>query len=103
MKLLIETVSNGFILTVKDDDSHKLVFSQFNGTEESQIQTMVELLYSINDLIGPMTSRYSKERIRVITEPGDKYEPAQQGSFHSTGSRDESAERVDNTDRGSDS
>lgn len=75
MKLLIETVANGFILTVKDDDSHKLVFSKFNGTVESDIQTMIELLYSINDLVGPMTSRYSKERIVITTEPGDKYEP----------------------------
>jgi len=38
---------------------------------------MQRLLFTINDLIGPTTSRYSEHRIYVRIEPGDKFEDLQ--------------------------
>lgn len=79
MSLVIKMVMNGWIL--EDHADPELVRIQvFEGgdREEDDVKAMQQLLYTINDLVGPTTSRYSKHRIYVRIEPGDKFEDLQE-------------------------
>jgi hypothetical protein len=79
MSLVIKMVSNGWIL--EDHSDPEMVRVQvFEGgdREEDDVKTMQQLLYTINDLVGPTTSRYSEHRIYVRIEPGDKFEDLQE-------------------------
>lgn len=81
MKLTIELVANGWMLTDESDPEmpKKHVFedtgsgSLVNADRES-LEAFRRLLWSINDLLGPSTSRYSKDRIYIELKPGDKHE-----------------------------
>lgn len=75
MKLEIQTVKNGYIM--KDVESGDTFVYQENsdlGETGSEVRCFVDLLQDLDELIGPSTSRYSKERIFVRVEPGDKYD-----------------------------
>lgn len=79
MSLVIKMVMNGWIL--EDHSDPELVRIQvFEGgdSEEDEVKAMQQLIYTINDLVGPTTSRYSKHRIYVRIEPGDKFEDLQE-------------------------
>jgi len=43
-----------------------------NPTKET-MEAFVRLLWEVNDLIGPTTSRYSPHRVTIGLEPGDKH------------------------------
>lgn len=64
MKIEINVVSNGYILTV-DEDTY--IF-------EDTISGTMDLLRNISDVTYADSGRYSSERIHVIALPGDKYE-----------------------------
>lgn len=73
----IDMVSNGWILEDHSDPefTKKLVFEHadgFNNSEKSEVETFVRLLWVLNDLIGPSTSRYSQHRVAIRIEKGDK-------------------------------
>lgn len=75
MSLIIKMASNGWIL--EDHSDPELVRVEvFEGgdREEEDVKAMQRLLYTIDSLIGPTTSRYSEHRIYVRIEPGDKFE-----------------------------
>lgn len=42
--------------------------------EEGEMNSWIDALYHINELIGPTTNRYSKHRLHICTKPGDKSE-----------------------------
>ena len=62
----IERVKNGFLIEVEDEI---LVFSE---TCDNEIHAFAEFLRYLDDNYGPMTSRYSEERIYISIEKGDK-------------------------------
>lgn len=75
-KLVIELADNGWILKAlykKDPDENRCYAFSHEETSASQAKTFAELLWLIKELIGPSESRYSKERVMINIEPGDKY------------------------------
>lgn len=73
--ITIKQVFNGWILEDKTDDemARTYVFTEGDSEKES-IEGFRMLLWQLNDLCGPTTSRYSAHRINITIEPGDKYE-----------------------------
>lgn len=78
MSLIIKMVSNGWILEDHSDPEMVRV-EVFEGgeREEEEVKAMQRLLWTIDSLVGPTTSRYSEHRIYVRIEPGDKFEDIQ--------------------------
>lgn len=80
MKFEIKRVTNGLILTAEygsdlPEENITLVYQEPSiSLEENEAEAFADFLRLINDNFGPMTSRYSKARIYVTVEPGDKYE-----------------------------
>lgn len=73
----IELVSNGWILEDHSDPDYtrRTVFEHadtFCESAKSEVETFARLLWEINSLIGPTTSRYSEHRIAIRIEKGDK-------------------------------
>lgn len=82
----IECVDNGWLLTDETDPDgprRRVVESndvmRINPSKET-MEAFVRLLWEVNDLIGPTTSRYSPHRVTIGLEPGDKYQDHQEGS-----------------------
>lgn len=72
MKVTIKLVENGYIVVFPNEGVEGLrSYQVFPDT----LGGFKELLYLVNELVGPETNRYSEKRIRITTEPGDKYEP----------------------------
>jgi hypothetical protein len=76
----IECVDNGWLLTDETDPDgprRRVVESndvmRINPSKET-MEAFVRLLWEVNDLIGPTTSRYSPHRVTIGLEPGDKHE-----------------------------
>lgn len=61
---------NGFIL---EDQTGQIIY-QDSSYEENDIERFADFLGYLNEALGPTTSRYSKQRIYIRIEPGDKYE-----------------------------
>ena len=79
MKLIIETASNGWLIRKEPDEIDDMpqlhVFSHCDGFDDTaEVNAFAHMLHTLNDLIGPTTSRYSKARVYVEVKPGDKYE-----------------------------
>ena len=79
MKITIEMAANGWLIRTQpdhpEDRSETYVYSHadsFNDTDE--VKAFAEVLWRINDLIGPTTSRHSVARIYVEVKPGDNYQ-----------------------------
>lgn len=68
MKATIKSTLNGYILSLKMDDEgiEQYVFAD-------TVEGFQELLFELNNYIGPSTSRYSAQRIQITIEPGDKF------------------------------
>lgn len=70
MKIEFKTAQNGLVMEVAGE---RYVYQ--DGDSDSQdIERFADFLRTITDRYGPPTSRYSKERIYIVVEPGDKYE-----------------------------
>lgn len=77
MKLIIETISNGWLVYEKDGRNKvNLTAFTYNDMDEeaNKVGHFADVLYYLNDILGPTTSRYDKARIYVKVEPGDKCE-----------------------------
>lgn len=64
------------------DNKLKLMRTMVFENDENQDEDLgafIRMLRLLNDEIGPTTSRYSKERIAIGIEPGDKYESETEG------------------------
>lgn len=73
----IDMVSNGWILEDHTDSefTKRFVFEHmddFQNGEKSEVEAFVRLLWVLNDLYGPTTSRYSEHRVAIRIEKGDK-------------------------------
>lgn len=73
--IVIELARNGWIVRDKQDEEleHVYVFSEGDSDKES-VEGFRSLLWTLNHLCGPTTSRYSAHRINITIEPGDKWE-----------------------------
>lgn len=76
MKLIIETIANGWLVRTDDGEnvSYPMAFAHDEESKENEVKVFSDVLYYINEEIGPTTSRYDKARIHVDVQPGDKYE-----------------------------
>lgn len=75
MEALIKNAINGFILEYKTDDEVNQTYVYGGGdTEEEEVEACAAMLRQILSDFGPMTSRYSKNRIYITIAPGDKHE-----------------------------
>lgn len=63
----IKSADNGYIVEDKSSDTIHIF-------KDESVQDKVEFVYHLLDMLGMLGSRYDKERIRVVIEPGDKYE-----------------------------
>jgi hypothetical protein len=79
--LKVRRAQNGWILenVVEGESDEIYVYSdEFyyseNDRERSEAEAFSSLLGMIHNLMGPMDSRYSKHRVRIKIEPGDKCE-----------------------------
>lgn len=77
MKITIETATNGWLVRKEPDEldnrSELYVYGYSeHGSETQEVETFASVLWSITELVGPTTSRYSKARIYVEVKPGDK-------------------------------
>jgi hypothetical protein len=83
MRISIARVDNGWLLRTRCDDRTDVqVFevpeSAFGETNEAAwAATFVRMLWSVNEAIGPPTSRYSAARVHIDVRPGDKHEPTE--------------------------
>lgn len=80
--IVIETAKNGWIMRDKSDsEMEKLfVFSEGDSDKES-VEAFRYLLWSLNELCGPTTSRYSAHRINITIEPGDNHQGGEDESL----------------------
>lgn len=78
MVTVIKKVENGYILetTCGDETSTKVIEAK---SEDEEVDAFRDLLWELNEAIGPMTSRYSGKRIAIMIEPGDKHSDGSNG------------------------
>lgn len=79
MKVTIETAVNGWLIRTESDfaegRSGLYVFSHSDSKDDTaEVNTFASVLWCLNDLIGPTTSRHSKARVYVEVKPGDKHD-----------------------------
>lgn len=72
MKLTIEKVDNGYIVTNKSDENRKTVIQVSNF--DNEVYSDAELLRVVNQLIGESTSKHSQHRVYVNVLPGENYD-----------------------------
>jgi hypothetical protein len=71
----ISTALNGWIVECKYDvDVSRVFVFSHSDSIKSEVEAFVEMLWQVNDFIGPSTSRYSPERVSISVKAGDNYE-----------------------------
>jgi hypothetical protein len=69
----IRYAHNGWIVQHQEEgEPDKFYVFSHTGNEESEIRAFRDLLVTIQDIYGPVTSRYSEHRIYTVVRPGDK-------------------------------
>lgn len=64
---------NGYI--IKDTDFETVQVIAFDGDDDKS--AIRHLLYTMLEMLGETSGKYDKERIHIVTLPGDKYEGPQ--------------------------
>lgn len=69
--LELSQAENGWVIT--DREERRIwVQSYDDDSKESEVEAFANLLWDLNEIIGPTTSRRSPKRIMISTVPGDK-------------------------------
>ena len=68
MEVTIQRVLNGWLL-IHGEDVH--VYQA--DDEDMDVGAFISLLWDVNELVGPATSRYSAARVSISIVPGDKH------------------------------
>ena len=81
--ITIKEAINGWIVTDRRESSEDyadrvFVFSH-DEREYSEVEAFSRVLWELNNLAGPSTSRYCKKRIYIEVKPGDKCEEVKEG------------------------
>lgn len=75
MKIEIRNVANGVVLRIEPqqpgDEAEEIVYQE---RDDDEVEAFADCLRFVLEQYGPSTSRYSAKRIRVVVEPGDRYE-----------------------------
>ncbi len=75
MKFELNNALNGLVLKcIGDEGVEDITTYQQSDVEEQEAERFKDFLVDILEYFGPTTSRYSKHRIHISIEPGDKYE-----------------------------
>ena len=76
MKFEIKNSKNGLVLNINDgEDRETIVYQEPEYLpEKAEYDLFKEFLYIILDNYGPSSSRYSKYRLKIVLEHGDKYD-----------------------------
>jgi hypothetical protein len=79
IKITIETAVTGWLIRTQpdfpEDRSELYVYSHSDSMDDTaEVNTFASVLWCLNDLIGPTTSRHSKARVYVEVKPGDKHD-----------------------------
>lgn len=72
MSIEIDRVFNGWILIYESDFEDGVEIQEVFESPETEAKAFRRVLMRIEELIGPIDSRYSKERIDIRIVPGDK-------------------------------
>lgn len=76
MRCEIRRVKNGVVLRVEPENpAEPAEETVYQETEDNEIEAFAGFLRLLLEQYGPQTSRYSPQRIHVVIEPGDKFEP----------------------------
>lgn len=82
--IVIEMARNGWLIRDKSDPEMERLFVFSEGdTDKEAVEGFRYLLWTLNDLCGPTTSRYSAHRINITIEAGDKWEGEDHESLQS--------------------
>lgn len=74
MKFEIRRVKNGAVLRVEYDyPEGEFEEIAYQKTGDGEIEAFADFLRLLNENYGPSTSRYSRKRIYINVEPGDKH------------------------------
>lgn len=71
MKLIIEKIENGFLVTTKDDVTEKKAFTYEDDKDEPYV--FANLCYHAQSYFL-QSNRYAEETVRHLIVPGDKYD-----------------------------
>ena len=75
MRVEIVSAMNGYEMTLfGDGDGLERLFVYQSESEETDVESLSDMLRALVDEIGPLTSRYSPKRLYIRVEPGDKYD-----------------------------
>ncbi len=84
MKITIERVENGFIVSYMDPDNISepdvekiLVFGGQADEEDNFVEYGKEMFWELLDLLGLSGTGHNRDRVQVVIVAGDKYEPRQ--------------------------
>lgn len=72
MKLTIESVQNGFILTYKNDEDE--LVKEVVSSNNDDLKGTIELLYAAATALGLFGDKYDSERLFIGALPGHKYD-----------------------------
>jgi hypothetical protein len=76
MRFEIRRVKNGVVLRLEPESpAEPPEEAVYQETEGNEIEAFAGFLRLLLEQYGPQTSRYSPQRIHVVIEPGDKFEP----------------------------
>lgn len=75
MKIFIEKVTNGLVVTTHTSDEVEHVVFQESEDSKPPYKDVFELLWYLINTLGAYGSRYDEERLVVKYEPGDKCDP----------------------------
>ena len=74
MSITIKPARNGWLLVYSEEgEQDQLHVFSHEGEEKEEAEAFQALLYTILDVYGPTSSRYSAHRIYVTVKPGDKH------------------------------
>jgi hypothetical protein len=74
MKFEIKHAKNGAIIRVKTDEpGAKWEEYTYQERDGGEIEAFADFLRTIEENYGPATNRYSKARIHIDVQPGDKH------------------------------
>lgn len=75
MSIIVRRSDNGWVIedSTGEDRVRYHGFEYSDDSEKSEVFAFKRLLWKIDELVGPQTSRHSKYRIRVAIVRGDKW------------------------------
>lgn len=66
----IRLVNNGFLVSGPEGQG---AFGVPDPTDEQMVESLAAALWAVTEQLGMIGDRYDSRRIRITTEPGDKW------------------------------